>query len=81
MNIPYKVEDGGNTISVPPELLHSTQMAIMSESPVGKVGEVGLELFEEQKGFTTDSYTKRINYQRALQGELMRAINSLEEVR
>lgn len=81
MNIPYKVEDGGDTISVPPELLHSTQMAIMSESPVGKVGEVGLELFEEQKGFATDSYTKRINYQRALQGELMRAINSLEVVR
>lgn len=81
MNIPYQVEKGGETITVPPELLHSTQMAIMSQNPIGKVGEIGLELFQEQQGFATDSYTKRINYQRALQGELMRSINSLEVVR
>lgn len=80
MNIPYKVEDGGETITVPPELLHSTQMAIMSESPTGKVGEIGLEIFEKQD-FGTTSYAQRINFQRALQGELMRAINSLEVVR
>tara|TARA_Y100000766_G_C18917380_1_gene613215 strand:+ start:11863 stop:13422 length:1560 start_codon:yes stop_codon:yes gene_type:complete len=80
MNIPYKVESGGETITVPPELLHSTQMAIMSESTVGKAGSIGLELFEKQD-FGVTSYAQRINYQRALQGELMRAINSLEVVR
>lgn len=80
MNIPYKVESGGETITVPPELLHSTQMAIMSESTIGKAGSIGLELFEKQD-FGVTSYAQRINYQRALQGELMRAINSLEVVR
>ena len=49
MNIPYQVEKGGETITVPPELLHSTQMAIMSQNPIGKVGEIGLELFQEQQ--------------------------------
>ena len=80
MNIPYSVENGGETITVPPELLHSTQMAIMSESTIGKAGSIGLELFEKQD-FGVTSYAQRINYQRALQGELMRAINSLEVVR
>ncbi|MFK8138993.1 MAG: flagellar basal-body MS-ring/collar protein FliF [Bdellovibrionales bacterium] len=80
MNVPYKVEDAGETITVPPELLHSTQMAIMSESNVSKIGSIGLEIFDKQDfGLTTRA--QQVNYQRALQGELMRSINSLEVVR
>jgi flagellar M-ring protein FliF len=80
MSVPFKVEDGGNVVTVPPELLHSTQMAIMTEHADTKLGSIGLELFENVDLGTT-SYAQRVNYQRALQGELMRAINSLEVVR
>ena len=79
-NIPFRVQDGGKTIVVPKELLHSTQMALMSELGSGKVGQIGLELFDKQD-FGATSYSQRINYQRALQGELTRAINTLDAVK
>ncbi len=79
-NIPFKVGEDGKTILIPPNLLYSTQMAIMSEMGSGKVGTVGFEIFEKQD-FGTTSYQQRVNYQRALQGELIRAINSLEVIK
>lgn len=77
-NVPYIIQNG-KTILVPKNLLHSTQMTIMSEVGSGKLGQVGLELFDKQD-FGTTSYAQKINFQRALQGELIRAINSLEAV-
>lgn len=79
-NIPFRVQDGGKTIAVPKDLLHSTQMALMSEIGSGKIGTIGFELFDKQD-FGTSSYAQRINYQRALQGELTRAINTLDAVK
>lgn len=79
-NIPFRVQDGGKTIVVPKDLLHSTQMALMSEIGSGKIGTIGFELFDKQD-FGTSSYAQRINYQRALQGELTRAINTLDAVK
>ncbi len=79
-NIPFKVENGGKTISVPPEHVYPTQMALMTELGAAHTGSIGLELFDKQDLGAT-SYVQRINYQRALQGELMRAINSLDAVK
>ncbi len=79
-NIPFRVQEGGKTIVVPKELLHSTQMALMSEIGSGKLGSIGFEIFDKQD-FGASSYAQRINYQRALQGELTRAINTLDAVK
>ncbi len=81
-NIAYKVEDGGKTILVPSSMVASTQMMIMVESGGSKIGNVGsgLELFDKQD-FGQTSYAQRINYQRALQGELIRAITTLDAVK
>lgn len=80
-NIPFKVIDGGRTITVPNELLHTTQMALMSEMGSAKMGNIGgLEIFDKQD-FGSTSYAQRINFQRALQGELTRAINTLDAVK
>ncbi|MGE4132917.1 MAG: flagellar basal-body MS-ring/collar protein FliF [Bdellovibrionales bacterium] len=78
--VPFKLANDGNTILIAKDLLHSTQMAIMTELGGAKVGQIGLELFEKQD-FGTTSYAQRINYQRALQGELMRSINTLSAVK
>jgi flagellar M-ring protein FliF len=78
-NVPFKVQDGGKTIVIPKDLLHSTEMALMSEIGSSKTGTIGLELFDKQD-FGSTSYAQRINYQRALQGELTRAINTLDAV-
>lgn len=80
LNVPFQLRDDGKTIAVPKDLLHSTQMTLMSELGSSKIGTVGLELFDKQD-FGVNSYAQKINYQRALQGELMRAINTLTAVK
>lgn len=79
-NIPYQLRDDGKTISVPKDLLHSTQMTLMSEIGSPRMGNIGLEIFDKQD-FGINSYAQKINHQRALQGELMRAINTLTAVK
>jgi flagellar M-ring protein FliF len=79
-NVPFQLRDEGKTIAVPKELLHSTQMSLMSEIGSPKMGNIGLEIFDKQD-FGVNSYAQKINYQRALQGELMRAINTLTAVK
>ncbi len=79
-NVQFEVRDDGKVVAVPPEMLHSLQMSIMTESSSNKLGDMGFELFDKQS-FGTTSYAQRINYQRAIQGELMRAINTLDVVR
>jgi flagellar M-ring protein FliF len=80
LSVPFQLREDGKTIAVPKDLLHSTQMTLMSELGSTKIGTVGLELFDKQD-FGVNSYAQKINYQRALQGELMRAINTLTAVK
>lgn len=79
-NIQFQLRDDGKTIAVPKEFLHSTQMTLMSELGSTKIGSIGLEIFDKQD-FGASNYTQKINYQRALQGELMRSINTLTAVK
>lgn len=76
--IPYQLIDSGKTVLVPHNFLPSTQMLIMSEVGSEKLSQ-GLELFDKQN-FGTTTYEQKIKYQRALQGELMRAVNSIDSV-
>lgn len=79
-NISFKMGTDGHSILVPRDLLPATQMAIMEDLGSSKVGTMGLELFEKQD-FGITSYAQRIQYQRAIQGELMRAINTVSAVK
>lgn len=76
--IPYQMTDSGRTILVPKNFLPSTQMLVMSEAGSDS-GSESFSIFDKQN-FGATSYEQRIRYQRALQGELMRAINSLDSV-
>lgn len=80
INVPYQLRDDGTTVAVPKELVSTTLMTMMSEVGSTKLGNVGLEIFDKQD-FGTNSYAQRINYQRALQGELMRTVNTLSAVK
>lgn len=80
IKVPYQLKDDGKTITVPSEFLHATQMQLMSEVGTNNMGSIGLELFDKTD-FGINSYTQKVNFQRALQGELMRAINTLSAVK
>jgi flagellar M-ring protein FliF len=79
-SVPFKMDNDGRTILVPQELLPATLMAIEVEMGSSKTGAIGLEMFEKQD-FGVTSYAQKINYQRAIQGELMRAINTLTAIK
>jgi len=76
--VAYKLADGGATILVPDDAVEATRLDVMSED-VPLKGTVGFELFNKSDMGLTD-FAQRINYQRALQGELERTIMALDAV-
>jgi flagellar M-ring protein FliF len=78
MKVPYLFEDGGKTILVEKSQVYKTRLKLMGKG-VNLKGTVGFEIFNESDFGMTD-FAQRINYQRALQGELTRTIMGLEEV-
>ena len=76
--VPYRLSANGSTILIPQELIYETRMDLASEGlPLG--GSMGFELFDNTKLGMTE-FAQNVNYQRALQGELVRTINGFEEV-
>lgn len=76
--IPFQLTNGGTTIEVPKEKIAETRVGLAS-SGLPKGGTTGYELFDKQSFGATD-FSQRVNYQRALEGELSRTISELEEV-
>lgn len=76
MAVPYKVV--GNIIYVPKNMVYSLRLDLAAQGiPLG--GGVGFEIFDKtQIGIT--EFVQRVNYMRALQGELARTIRQLTEV-
>jgi flagellar M-ring protein FliF len=76
--VDYKLGDGGTSILVPSAQVAQTRLDLASAGlPNG--GTTGFELFDKTNFGMTD-FTQRLNYQRALEGELTRTIQSLTEV-
>ncbi len=75
--IPYQVTNGG-TIRIPKEHVPEVRMELASKGIIGPQVE-GFELFDRSQLGTTD-FLQRVNYQRALEGELSRTISSLKEI-
>lgn len=75
---PYRLDDGGATILAPASRIDETRLAIMGADLPLK-GTVGFELFNKSDMGLTE-FAQRINYQRALQGELSRTIMTIDAV-
>lgn len=77
--IPYAVADDGATLLVDKAQVHTTRLKIMGKDlPLS--GAVGFELFNTSD-FGMTEFAQKINYQRALQGELTRSILAFPEVK
>ena len=77
-NIPYKFADGGTAILVPADQVHDVRLKLASQG-LPKGGNVGFELMENQK-LGVSQFLEQVNFQRALEGELARSIQSLGAV-
>ncbi len=76
--IKYKIEDGGRAVYVPADRVHELRLDLAQSG--GGYGDIqGYELFDTNALGMTD-FMQEVNKKRALEGELARSINSLEQV-
>lgn len=78
-NIPYRFSEGGHTILVPQAVVHDTRLRLAAQG-LPKGGLVGFELLENQK-LGISQFAEQVNFQRGLEGELARSIQSLAAVK
>ncbi len=78
MNVPFRFSESGGAILVPQQQVHELRMRLASQG-LPKGGLVGFELMETQK-LGMSQFIEQINFQRALEGELSRSIQSLAAV-
>lgn len=78
MNVPYKFSDSGSAILIPGSRVHDVRLRLATQG-LPKGGNVGFELMENQK-FGVSQFAEQVNYQRGLEGELSRTIQSIGAV-
>lgn len=78
MKVPYRFSEGGGAIMVPADKVHDLRLKLASQGlPKGAV--TGFDVMDGQK-FGLTQFQEQINYQRALEGELARSIQTLAAV-
>ena len=78
MNVPYKFAEGGGAILIAGDKVPEVRLKLAAQG-LPKAGGVGFELMDNQK-FGTSQFAEQVNYQRALEGELARSIESVGTV-
>jgi flagellar M-ring protein FliF len=78
LNVKHKFSENGTAILVPTDQVHDIRLKLAAQG-LPKGGNVGFELMENQK-LGVSQFLEQVNYQRALEGELARSIQSLAAV-
>jgi flagellar M-ring protein FliF len=78
MNVPYQFAEGGGAILVPADKVHDARLKLASQG-LPKGGNVGFELMENQK-LGVSQFLEQVNFQRALEGELAKSIQSVAAI-
>lgn len=79
MNIPYRFSENGGALEVPADKVHELRLRLAQQG-LPKGGAVGFELLDQEK-FGISQFSEQVNYQRALEGELARTIETLGPVK
>ncbi|WP_393950182.1 flagellar basal-body MS-ring/collar protein FliF [Kluyvera intermedia] len=79
MNVPYRFADNGGALEVPADKVHELRLRL-AQLGLPKGGSVGFELLDQEK-FGISQFSEQVNYQRALEGELSRTIETLGPVK
>lgn len=78
MQVPYRFEEHGGAILVPADQVYEVRLKLAQQG-LPKGGAIGFELLDQEK-FGISQFSEQINYQRALEGELSRTIDTLGPV-
>lgn len=77
-NIPYELASDGTSILVPADQLDKARLDLATDG-MPQSGRMGFELFDKPNWAGSD-FAEKVNYQRALEGELERTIETLGEI-
>ena len=77
--VAFRPSANGEGVEVPAELLDKARMEVAAKG-MPQTGRLGFELFDKPN-WVGSEFDERVNYQRALEGELEHTIGSLGEVR
>lgn len=78
LGVPYRISNGGTAILVPEAEVQSTRLRMAAQGyPRG--GVVGYEILDRSNLGMTD-FLQKVNYRRALEGEIAKSITALSEV-
>ncbi len=77
-NIPYKLEQGGSRVLVPKENMYDARIRLAQEG-LPSPRETGYEVFDATN-LGMSEFVQKLNFRRALEGELARTIENMEEV-
>ncbi len=76
--IPYQLRNGGTTILVPKDRVYDLRLQLAAKGIPAQAG-VGYEIFDRTNLGMSD-FVQKLNYRRALEGELARTVSSIAEV-
>src|SRR4051812_11734670 len=76
--VSYKIANGGTEIDVPSSAISPARIALASKG-LTNGGQVGFEIFDKMSMGTTD-FQQKIDYQRALEGEIDRAVQQINGI-
>lgn len=77
-NVPYSIANGGSTIQVPSDKISELRLQMAGEGVISG-GHVGFDLFDKTNFGATD-FAQQVNYRRAIEGELAKTLESMEEL-
>lgn len=78
MQVPYRFEEHGGAILIPADQVYEVRLKLAQQG-LPKGGTVGFELMDQEK-FGISQFSEQINYQRALEGELSRTIDTIGSI-
>ena len=76
--VPFELKNGGTTIMVPAEKVYSLRL-VMAGQGLPKSDQSGYRILDEEK-LGASPFTQRVNYNRAIEGELAKTIGMIEGV-
>lgn len=81
LNIPYQLEKNTGALMVPEAELHNARLKLAGSGVVQTEDGTGLEMIRAEKGFGVSEFMETRKYQHALEVELARTIESIQQVR
>ncbi len=78
--IPHQLSGNGTRIEVPASQLASTRLTLASEGVTGQPVPEGFDQIFSNQGLASSDFEQRVNYQRALEGELAKTLLTMDNV-